>query len=195
MQSSNVSCTACDKIFCFTDARTFLVLPDAWVAAAAAVAESAFCGEGVFAVVASSLALVLLLLLLIPPEGRASEGIATGDETGGGTGASCLLPPEERGVDVLAQPPLPGGIIVRDFGFLHPYTSTPVNYVITFYTLQLCENQTALQYHYYYYWVHNQLQRTESSLRNWQLFSCSRYHQGGSPYPYCHHIGQCSSHL
>jgi len=106
------------------------------VAATAAVAESVFCGDGVFSVVASSLPL-LLLLLLVPPGGRVSEGIVTGDDTGGGSGASCLLPPEQRGVDILAQPPLPpGGITVRVFGFLHPYTSTPLSHVITFCVLQ-----------------------------------------------------------
>lgn len=145
MQSSNISCMACDAVFCFMYVHTFLVLLDTCVAAAVAVAESAFCGDGVFAVAASSLPLLLLLLLLVPPGGRVSEGIVTGDDTGGGTGATCLLPPEERGVDVLAQPPLPGGITVRDFGFLHPYTSSRLNHIITFHTLQLCGDETALQ--------------------------------------------------
>jgi hypothetical protein len=114
--------------------HTFLVLLDAWVAAAAAaaVAASAFRGDEVFSVVASSLPL-LLLLLLVPPAGRTSEGTATGDEPGGGTGAGSLVPPEERGVDVLAQPALPGGITVRDFGFLHPYTTTSSSYVTLYY--------------------------------------------------------------
>jgi hypothetical protein len=95
------------------------------VVAAAAVAASDFCGDGVFSAVASSLPL-LLLLLLVPPGGRVFEGTATGDDAAGGTGASCLLLPEERGADVLVQPPLPEGITVRDLGFLHPYTTTPL---------------------------------------------------------------------
>lgn len=94
----------------------------------AAVAASAFWGDRVFSVVTSSLPL-LLLLLLVPPAGRASEGTATG----GGTGAGSVLPPELRGVDVLAQPVLPGGITVRDLGFLHPYTTTPLSYVTQYY--------------------------------------------------------------
>jgi hypothetical protein len=52
---------------------------------------------------------------------------------GGGTGTGSVLPPEERGVDVLAQPALPGGITVRDLGFLHPYTTTPLSYVTQYY--------------------------------------------------------------
>jgi hypothetical protein len=116
--------------------HTFLVLPDAWVAPAAAVAASAFWGDEVFSVVASSLPLLLLLLLLVPPTGRTSEGTATGDEPGGGTGAGSLVPPEERGVDVLTQPVLPGGITVRDFGFLHPYTTIPSSYVKLYYHVQ-----------------------------------------------------------
>jgi hypothetical protein len=124
MQPSNTSCTACDNtVFYSVNAHTFLVLLDAWVVAAEAVAASAFWGDGVFSVVTSSLP--LLLLLLVPPAGRASEGTATG----GGTGAGSVLPPEERGVDVLAQPALPGGITVRDLGFLHPYATTPLSYV------------------------------------------------------------------
>lgn len=120
--------------FHFMDAHTFLVLLDTWVVAAAAVAASVFCGDGVFSVVASSLPL-LLLLLLVPPGGRVFEGTATGDDAAGGTGASCLLLPEERGADVLVQPPLPEGITVRDLGFLHPYTTTPLSYVVTFYII------------------------------------------------------------
>jgi hypothetical protein len=128
MQSNNIPCTACDNIiFCCMNVHTFLVLPDAWVEAA-----SAFRGDGVFSVVASSLPL-LLLLLLVPPAGRTSEGTATGDEPGGGTEAGSLVPPEERGVDVLAQPALPGGNTVRDFGFLHPYTTTSSSYVTLYY--------------------------------------------------------------
>jgi hypothetical protein len=129
MQSSNTSCTSCDNtVLCFTNVHTFLVLLEAWVAAAAAIAASAFWGDRVFSVVASSLPL-LLLLLLVPPAGRASEGTATG----GGTGAGSVLPPEDSGVDVLAQPALPGGITVRDLGFLHPYTTTPLSYITQYY--------------------------------------------------------------
>jgi len=95
------------------------------VVAAAAVAASVFCGDGVFSAVASSLPL-LLLLLLVPQGGRVFEGTATGDDAAGGTGASCLLLPEERGADVLVHPPLPEGNTVRDLGFLHPYTTTPL---------------------------------------------------------------------
>lgn len=118
--------------------------------AAAAVAASVFWGDGVFSVVASSLPLLLLLLVL--PAGRASEGTATG----GGTGAGSVLPPEERGVDVLAQPALPGGITVRDLGFLHPYATTPLSYVShtillpCLRTLLCCKAhvcKTALQYY------------------------------------------------
>jgi hypothetical protein len=104
------------------------------VAVAAAVATSVFWGDGVFSAVASSLPL-LLLLLLVPPGGRASEVSPTGDDPEGGTGADCLLTAEERGVDVLAEPPLPDGITVRDLGFLQPYTTTPLCHVITFYTI------------------------------------------------------------
>jgi hypothetical protein len=118
------------------------------VVAAAAVAASDFCGDGVFSAVASSLPL-LLLLLLVPPGGRVFEGTATGDDAAGGTGASCLLLPEESGADVLVQPPLPEGITVRDLGFLHPYTTTPLSYVIIFYIIQATVRNYCLLFFYH----------------------------------------------